>query len=322
MYQSSNGGDPLSLQCRQPEALQLECLTEHGRGLQAKQPCPRINGARRDGRSTAAQLSCAAQCSARSGCSPQQHPVPTAGLLVLPLHFSCRSNVFFSSLSFGGVFFVVVWLFGWFFCAVAAMAHFPFSQEDVRPCECLGGALLSSTLIIGVSSLFAEVVRTSLKALNSTCLFSLVSKGNDIGCFSPEAHGSSSAAPAWGAPQHSALCFSHVQERWGWAGAAHLPCPTSRFLHHMAALCLHSGSGGCCVFLCAVLQPPLPGAAACEQPRSQNEQMRADGERCRFLPGDGNGSLCQRKQPSQLPTAAPPECLFKPTHCSANWIPF
>lgn len=221
-----------------------------------------------------------------------------------------------------GFFFVVVWLFGWFFCAVAAMAHFPFSQEDVRPCECLGGALLSSTLIIGVSSLFAEVVRTSLKALNSTCLFSLVSKGNDIGCFSPEAHGSSSAAPAWGAPQHSALCFSHVQERWGWAGAAHLPCPTSRFLHHTAALCLHSGSGGCCVFLCPVLQPPLPGAAACEQPRSQNEQMRADGERCRFLPGDGNGSLCQRKQPSQLPTAAPPECLFKPTHCSANWIPF
>lgn len=100
----------MSLQCRQPEALQLECLTEHGRGLQAKQPCPRINGARRDGRSTAAQLSCAAQCSARSGCSPQQHPVPTAGLLVLPLHFSCRSNVFFSSLSFGGFFFLL--LFG------------------------------------------------------------------------------------------------------------------------------------------------------------------------------------------------------------------
>lgn len=37
------------------------------------------------------------------------------------------------------------------------------------------------------------------------------------------------------------------------------------------------------------------------------------------VPGLGKGSWCQCKQPSQLPPAASPQCLFKPTHCSANW---
>lgn len=31
---------------------------------------------------------------------------------------------------------------------------------------------------------------------------------------------------------------------------------------------------------------------------------------------------CQRQPPSHLRLPAPPECLFKPTHCSANWITF
>lgn len=136
MYQSPNGGDPLSLQCRQPEALQLECFTEQGRGLQTEQPCPQINRARRDGCSTPAQLSNAARCSAHSGCSPQEHPVPTARLLVLPLHFSC-SNVSFSSLGF-------VCLVGWFLCN-SSSGTFPLLAGRCWAFGCMGEALLLST---------------------------------------------------------------------------------------------------------------------------------------------------------------------------------
>lgn len=35
-----------------------------------------------------------------------------------------------------------------------------------------------------------------------------------------------------------------------------------------------------------------------------------------------SGSACQRRPPSRRPLPAPPKCLFKPTHCSANWITF
>lgn len=89
--------------------------------------------------------------------------------------------------------------------------------------------------------------------------------------------------------------------------------PTECHVHHGLPSSVTCGAQMGCV-----LSPNLPLPAAVGRRNSElginkgNAVFRAVG----CVPGFAKGSWCQRKQPSQLP---PPGCLFKPTHCSANW---
>lgn len=106
------------------------------------------------------------------------------------------------------------------------------------------------------------------------------------------------------------------RRRWGQRSGSEEQSPPSATFTMVLPSSMICGAQMSCV-----LSPnfPLPCAVGRSNPKiginKGNAVFRAMG----CVPGFGKGSWCQHKQPSQLPPTTSPQCLFKPTHCSANW---